>query len=154
MTFFASPLSRRVFLGAALSFVAVASVQAGDVTFQSGGAAIRGYDPVAYFIDKKPVKGDAAHSFTWDGATWRFASADNLATFKSDPARYAPKFGGYCAFAVSRGYTAPTDPEAWTIVDDALYLNYSKSVRTRWNEDRAENIKMGIENWPGLRAAL
>ena len=97
MTLFNSQFSRRLFLGAALSFVAVTSLQAGDVTYQSSGTAINGYDPVAYFTQKKPVKGDAAHSFTWDGADWRFASQENMATFWTDPEKYAPKYGGYCA---------------------------------------------------------
>lgn len=154
MTLFSSQFSRRIFLGAALSFVTVASLQAGDVTYQSSGTAINGYDPVAYFTMEKPVKGDTSHSYSWNSAEWRFASAENLATFKSNPEKYAPKYGGYCAYAVSRGYTAPTDPEAWTVVDGALYLNYSKSVRSRWNSDQAANIVVGDKNWPGLRDAL
>lgn len=154
MTLFASQFNRRVFLGAALSFVTVTSLQAGETTYQSSGTAINGYDPVAYFTQKKPVKGDAAYSYNWDGAEWRFSSTENLATFTANPEKYAPKYGGYCAYAVSRGYTAPTDPEAWTVVDGALYLNYSKGVRSRWQSDQAANIVVGDKNWPGLRANL
>lgn len=157
MTLFASKLSRRIFLGAALSALAVVSipaVQAGDVTYQSGGIAINGYDPVAYFTMSKPVEGESAHSFEWNGAKWRFANAENLAMFSADPEKYAPKYGGYCAFAVSRGYTASTDPAAWTIVDGSLYLNYSKGVRSQWNSDQAANIVAGDKNWPGLRDSL
>lgn len=154
MTPFSYHLSRRIFLGTALSFITVASLQAGDVTYQSSGTAINGYDPVAYFIMEKPVKGDTSHSYSWNGAAWQFANAENLTTFKSNPEKYAPKYGGYCAYAVSRGYTAPTDPQAWSVVDGALYLNYSKSVRSRWNSDQAANIVVGDKNWPGLRDAL
>lgn len=154
MPFLASKLSRRVFLGAALSFVAVASLHAGEVTYQSSGAAINGYDPVAYFTEKKAVKGITSHSFKWNGAEWRFANVENMATFRTAPEKYAPKYGGYCAYAVSRGYTAPTDPDAWSVVDGALYLNYSKGVRSRWNSDQAANIVTGDKNWPGIRADL
>lgn len=157
MTLFASKLSRRVFIGAALGVVAMISLpsaQAGDVVYQSSGTAINGYDPVAYFTMKKPVEGDATHSTEWNGATWHFSSAENLATFSADPEKYAPKYGGYCAFAVSRGYTASTDPAAWSIVDGALYLNYSKSVRSRWNSAQSANIVAGDKNWPDLRDNL
>ena len=157
MTVLASKLSRRVFIGATLSFAAVASistVQAGDITYQSGGIAINGYDPVAYFIMNKPVEGDTTHAFDWNGAKWIFSSAENLALFSANPEKYAPKYGGYCAYAVSRGYTASTDPDAWSIVDGSLYLNYSKGVRSRWDSDQAANIIAGDKNWPGLRKNL
>lgn len=157
MTILASKFSRRMFIGAALGAVAMATLpaaHAGDVVYQSSGAAINGYDPVAYFTMKKPVEGDAAHSTDWNGATWRFSSAENLATFSADPEKYAPKYGGYCAFAVSRGYTASTDPAAWSIVDGSLYLNYSKGVRSRWNSEQAANIEAGDNNWPGIRDKL
>jgi YHS domain-containing protein len=83
--------------------------------------AIKGYDPVAYFKSGKPVEGTGTHEHRWMGATWRFASAANRDAFAADPQRYAPQFGGYCAWAVSQGYTADIDPEAWTIVGDKLY---------------------------------
>jgi len=157
MTRIASKFSRRIFLGAALGALAIATVpavQAGDVTYQSGGVAINGYDPVAYFTMSKPVEGESAHSFEWNGAKWRFANAENLAMFSANPEKYAPKYGGYCAYAVSRGYTASTDPAAWSIVDGSLYLNYSKGVRSRSNSDQAANIVAGDKNWPGLRDSL
>lgn len=157
MSIIPSPFSRRLFLGAALGAVAVAtlpSAQASEVTYQSGGTAINGYDPVAYFTMSKPVEGNSAHTIDWNGATWQFSSAENLATFSANPEKYAPKYGGYCAYAVSRGYTASTDPAAWSIVDGSLYLNYSKGVRSRWNSEQAENIIAGDKNWPGIRAKL
>lgn len=157
MPFISSKLSRRIFVGAALSFMAAASVptvQAGEVTYQSGGKAINGYDPVAYFTMSKPVKGSASHTLKWNDAEWQFSSAENLAIFSANPEKYAPKYGGYCAYAVSRGYTAPTDPDAWSVVDGALYLNYSKGVRSRWDSDQAANIISGDKNWPGLRSNL
>ena len=117
-------------------------------TFSS--AAINGYDPVAYFKQGEPVEGDDAHEFEWMGATWRFASAENRATFEQDPEAYAPQYGGYCAWAVSQGYTASTDPDAWKIVGGKLYLNYSKGVQKRWEQDIPGNIAKADSNWPGV----
>lgn len=112
------------------------------------GTAIDGTDPVAYFTEGRPVEGSSRYTYKWKGATWRFASAANRDRFAADPAKYAPQFGGYCAWAVSRGYTASTDPDAWKIVDGKLYLNYSKSVQRQWEQDIAGNIKAGNANWP------
>ncbi len=119
-------------------------------TFQAEGLAIHGYDPVAYFRESKPVPGSENHTTTFKGATWQFASAENLAAFEGDPERYAPRFGGYCAYAASRGYLAPTVPEAWTVHEDRLYLNFSLRVRRRWSRDIVNNIEKGEANWPGI----
>lgn len=114
------------------------------------GTAIKGYDPVAYFTQNKPVKGDAAHTFSWNGAEWRFASAANRDAFQADPEKYAPQFGGYCSWAVSQGYTAGIDPEAWRIVDGKLYLNYNRDVQERWEQDIPGNIARAEANWPAI----
>ncbi len=108
------------------------------------GQAIRGYDAVAYFQEGKPVEGKSAFQTDWMGASWRFISQANLDLFKAAPDSYAPQYGGYCAFAVSRGYTASTDPEAWTIHDRKLYLNYSKGVRDQWSQDIPTNIQKAV----------
>ena len=119
--------------------------------YNESGAAIRGYDPVAYFTQGKPVEGRPEYRFDFNGAQWRFASAENRDRFAADPEKYAPQYGGYCAWAVANNYTASTDPEAWTIKDGKLYLNFSKFVRTRWALDKPGNIAKGDANWPGLR---
>jgi len=119
-----------------------------------GGVAIDGTDPVAYFTQATPVQGLRKFSYDWHGATWRFASAANRDAFKADPTRYAPQYGGYCAWAVSQGYTAKIDPEAWKIVDGKLYLNYSKSVQGQWQADIPGNIAKADQNWPAIRAKL
>ncbi len=118
------------------------------------GVAIEGVDPVAYLAMQKPVKGSGKFSFKWKGATWRFASAENLERFKAAPEKYEPQYGGFCAYAVSEGYTASIDPEAWSIVDGKLYLNYSKSVRQLWSKDIPGRIRKGDRNWPGLKRKL
>lgn len=114
------------------------------------GLAIDGYDPVAYFVGSTPVKGLADFEYEWNGTRYRFASAANRDRFVQEPARYVPQYGGFCAFAVSRGYTADIDPEAWSVVNGRLYLNYSKRVQRMWQEDVPGNIKKADENWPKL----
>ena len=118
--------------------------------FAAGGPAINGYDPLAYFTEDKPVKGDPAHAHDWNGATWHFASAANREAFAADPAAYAPQYGGYCAYAVSKGYTAKTEPDAWTVHEGRLYLNYNTTVREIWSEDIPGNIRRADANWPGV----
>ena len=112
--------------------------------------AIKGYDPVAYFTQGGPAKGKGAHSHEWMGATWYFVSAENMALFAGDPEKYAPQYGGYCAYAVSQGYTAKIDPDAWKIVDDKLYLNFSRKVQKLWEEDIPGYIAEADANWPKI----
>jgi YHS domain-containing protein len=122
-----------------------------DAVNKSGsGVAIHGFDPVAYFTQSQPVKGSPQFSHTWMGATWQFASAGNRDRFAAAPEKYAPQFGGYCAYAVSVGHTANIDPEAWRILDNKLYLNYSKGVQKKWEKDTAKSIEDGNRNWPML----
>lgn len=115
-----------------------------------GRTAIDGYDPVAYFVDGKPVKGGREFTHEWRGAVFRFANAGNLAAFRAAPEKYAPQYGGYCAWAVSQGYTADIDPEAWKIVDGKLYLNYNRDVQKKWESDVPGHIRKADANWPGL----
>ena len=117
-------------------------------TESSSGLAIRGTDPVAYFTEGQAVEGDSEYETEYQGATWRFSSAENQELFESDPEAYAPQYGGYCAKAVSEGNVVSTDPEAWKIVDDKLYLNYSPAVQAQWLEDTEGNIQLGDEMWP------
>lgn len=119
-------------------------------TFQVDGLAIRGIDPVAYFTDEAPIEGSAVFSLSYNGAEWRFVSAENRDRFEADPEKYGARFGGYCAYAASKGYLAPTVPEAWTVYEDRLYLNASLRARTLWIEDIPGNIAKGEENWPGI----
>jgi len=122
------------------------------ISYAAPRLMIDGYDPVAYFTEGKPVKGLKEFEYQWMEAAWRFANKENLELFKKNPEKYAPQYRGYCAYAVSQGYTAKVDPEAWDIVDEKLYLNYSKSVRKKWREKRDEYIILADKNWPGLRA--
>ncbi|HZT71450.1 MAG TPA: YHS domain-containing (seleno)protein [Terriglobia bacterium] len=146
-------LSSHKLAAAAVLLVSVTAAFAdkADPVFQDGsGVAIRGYDPVAYFTDQKPVKGSEQFTFAWMGATWRFATAAHRDQFAANPSQYAPQYGGYCSYAVSKGHTASIDPEAWRIVDGKLYLNYSKSVQQKWAQDVPGNIQKANQNWPAL----
>lgn len=114
------------------------------------GVAVGGYDPVGYFTEGKPVKGSEEFTLRHDGATWRFASAENRASFEADPVKYAPRYGGYCAYAVANGYTAKAEPDAWTIHDGKLYLNFDKSVQALWEKDIPGYVTKADANWPGV----
>jgi YHS domain-containing protein len=114
------------------------------------GVAIKGYDPVAYFTMSEPVKGKKDHVASWMGATWRFTSPEHKDLFEKDPEKYAPRYGGYCAYGVANNYLVKIDPKAWTIYEGRLYLNFSLKVREQWSEDIPGNIKKADANWPGL----
>ena len=127
-----------------------ASAQKSEI-FIKDGYAIRGYDAVTYFTDGKAAKGSEQYSLSWNGATWLFANDKNKESFKLNPEKYAPQYGGYCAFGLSRGYKAPTEAEAFTIVDGKLYLNYNLAVRSEWNKDQKGHIEKADKNWPELK---
>ena len=141
----------------ALGLLATAAPQpaaASNIWFTGGEAAVRGYDTVAYFTEGRPVEGKREFTHRWMDAEWRFASAVNRDLFAAAPEKYAPRYGGWCAWAVANGYTASTDPHAWKIVDGRLYLNYSKGVQRQWDGDIPGNIARGDGNWPGIRKNL
>ncbi len=147
--------TRRTFLLSATAMpiaalLGVPAFAAQPQVFATDGVAINGYDPVAYFTEMKPVKGDPAHVVNWNGADWHFASAVSKAAFEAAPEGFSPQFGGYCAYAVSKGYTATTEPDAWTVHDGKLYLNFSLRARELWSQDIPGNIKLGEANWPAV----
>lgn len=146
-------ISRRSLLAAALAAPLMALLPghgfaASPKVYTADGAALGGTDVVAYFTDGAAVAGDAGITHDWNGATWRFATEANRAAFAADPEAYAPQYGGYCAYAVSEGYTAPTNPEAWRVEDGKLYLNYSKGVQGIWEQDIPGRISSANANWP------
>ncbi|MEZ4824289.1 MAG: YHS domain-containing (seleno)protein [Ignavibacteria bacterium] len=111
------------------------------------GEAIHGYDPVAYFTELRAVKGNENISFGYNDATWYFASQENLDLFKSDPEKYSPQFGGYCSFAVSKGYSADSDPETFEIIDGKLYLCAEPDIKEDWLKEGKTAIDIAYENW-------
>lgn len=115
-----------------------------------GHEAVKGYDVVAYFTEGKPVEGRDEFTVDWMGASWRFATAQHRDLFKAAPERYAPQYGGYCAYAVANGRLVDIDPRAFTIVNGKLYLNYSFDVQKKWSQDVAGYVRKADSNWPDL----
>lgn len=143
-------LKLKSLLVAALWVAGVTSASAANEVFVTEAGAIRGFDPVAYHTDNKPVAGKSEISFDWSGATWHFASTAHRDLFAKDPERYAPRFGGYCAYGTSNGYKVSTQPEAFAIENGKLYLNYNTAVQTTWNGDRPGYIRKADDNWTSL----
>ena len=147
-------MNRRRFLAASatalpITLLGTQALRAAEPpVYAEDGIAIDGTDPVAYFTQGEPVAGDPAIFSEWNGARVLFSSAEHKAMFDADPEKYAPAYGGYCAYALSEGYIASTVPEAWTIHEGRLFLNYSKRVRSRWLEDKESRIERGDANWP------
>lgn len=142
---------RRALIVAALVLAAPLAAQAKSPEIYTGllsSTAVGGYDPVAYFTDGKPVAGKSEFTHQWKGVTWRFATEKNRDLFKAKPETYAPQYGGYCAWAVSQGYTAKGDPNHWKIVDGKLFLNYDASVQRNWEKDIPGHVTNANRNWP------
>ena len=134
-------------------FMAGAAAAAGPVNTTLFGNAIDGYDPVAYHTMGKPVEGSRKYTYEWMDATWRFANAAHRDLFAADPEKYAPAYGGYCAYGVSQGAKIDIDPEAWRIVDGKLYLNKNKQVQRIWLRDIPGYIELADKKWPDLKRA-
>ena len=147
---------RNAVLSAGLAF-AVVPATAGLATAETEvniveGYAVHGYDVVAYFTQGKPVVGSDQFTADYEGATYRFASAEHRDTFTADPAQYAPQYGGYCAFGTAMGRKFDGDPNAWAVVDGKLYLNLNKDIQARWKKDVPGFIRGAENNWPLIRS--
>lgn len=118
--------------------------------FEKEGVALRGYDPVAYFKDNKPVRGSAEHKAEYKGTIFAFASRANRDAFMADPAKYTPQYGGFCAYGAASGYKAAIDPEAFTVVNGRLYLNYNRDVQKQWSKDIPGFVAKADKNWPAV----
>lgn len=129
-----------------------AAVAGGPVNVDGNGLALQGYDPVAYFTQDQPRPGDPAITAEHLGATYRFASEANRDTFVAEPERFAPQYGGWCAYAMARGSKAEIDPEAFRVVDGKLYLNYSARIQRKWEKDIEGYIARADERWPEVRS--
>jgi len=121
-------------------------------SFKPNGIAIRGYDTVAYFTQSQPVEGKDEFTTQWQDATWKFSSQEHLDLFLAEPEKYAPQYGGYCAFGVAGGYLVKIEPDQWSIIDDKLYLNYSADVSRQWKEDIPGFIKIADTKFDELLA--
>ena len=146
--------SRRVLIGticaglAGLTTPAEASPEIHTGLLSSTAAG--GYDVVAYFTEARPVVGSASFQHAWKGANWRFASAAARDAFAADPERYAPAYGGHCAWAASQGYRASGSPHAWRIVEGRLFFNYDARVHRLWEGNIPGFVESADRNWPGI----
>ena len=142
-------LRRHLLFAPALLPIAATPARAARIN-ADGGIAVRGTDVVAYAIEGRPPPGLAGIAHDWAGARWLFATEAHRALFVREPARFAPAYGGFCAWAVARNYLAPIDPEAWRIVERRLFLNFDRRIQRRWERDIPGNISAAEANWPGL----
>lgn len=123
-----------------------------DANADANDIAIHGYDTVAYFTQSKPTKGSDKYTATYKNAIYQFSSAKNRDLFRASPAKYAPQYGGYCAYGVSQGRKFDTDPTAWRVVDGKLYLNLNHDVQKIWSKDVPGYISTAIETWPNIKS--
>ena len=112
--------------------------------------AIGGYDPVAYFDAGKPMRGNGYHTATYNGATYLFSSKGHQEKFTANPEKYAPQYGGFCAYGVAVGKKFFSNPKRWKIVDGKLYLNLDKDIQKTWNKDISGYIAKAETNWADI----
>lgn len=152
-----SPVVRTCILAATLLIMAPVTVLAFDanssrpVNINDKGVALRGFDPMSYFTGKGPVMGSEEYKTTFDGATYWFSSAENLAKFKANPVQYAPKFGGFCAMGIAKEKKVDSDPTAWRIVDGYLFVLQNKEVQKNWLVDVSGNLKAATVSWNTIK---
>ena len=135
-----------------MTFSAFQPANAADAVYTGyfSSKAVLGYDVVAYFTESKPVKGSSKYVFEYQGADWYFSSAENLTIFKNNPVKYAPQYGGHCAWAMSSNQIAPGNAPFWTIYNDKLYLNYDRGVLDTWRTDKDAFIQQADLNWANV----
>jgi hypothetical protein len=142
-----------IIIAAVIGFAAVKKVSPlswgfWGVTNSSSGVALGGFDPVSYFEAAAPIPGNQQHTHEWRDAVWQFSSEENRSQFADDPVRYAPQFGGFCSFAVSKGFTANANPHAWHIEDGSLYVFMDEHVRNEWvAEIETGSLRLSREQW-------
>lgn len=131
-------------------FIQVVTAQSSEV-FAPSGIAINGYDPVVFFTEGKPLKGNSQFICNWKNVQWNFVSQANLDSFKTAPEKFAPQFGGYCAYGTSQGHKAPTQADTWTIVNEKLYFNFNMKVKGLWDKNRMPLIDSANVKWPAIK---
>lgn len=135
-----------------VSLLALVTVAfASPVNVDSNGIAIQGHDPVSYFTDGKPVKGSSDYSAEHNGAIYHFASMEHQEIFKANPDKYAPQYGGYCAYGLSYGSKAPVEVDKFSVVDGKLYLNFNGNIQSRWEKDISGHVSKANANWKKIK---
>ncbi len=144
-------MKKNLFIALALLFMQIASFAQKASVFSVDGKAIRGYDVVAFFTNHQPVIGIDSINYQWNDANWFFASKENKALFVKNPEKYAPQYGGYCAYGTAGNHKAPTQIDTWTILNDKLYFNYNTKVKEYWNKKQDSLIERANFYWPTLK---
>jgi YHS domain-containing protein len=146
-----NPMNLKIFFILIVSLCLTSSALAEDAINQKNGVALDGYDAVVYFTREEAVKGSEQISYKWKGVLWYFSSEENRKMFKKNPQHYAPQYGGFCAFAMSKGSKADVNPRVFMIYEDRLYLNYNGSAQRYWQQSLSDNIKKADYNWNYLK---
>lgn len=144
-------MRKNIFILVVLSFIQIAGFAQKAEIFSNGGKAIRGYDVVAFFINHQPILGNDSINYQWKDANWFFSSIENKALFIKNPEKYAPQYGGYCAYGTAGNHKAPSQIETWTILNDKLYFNYNLKVKEYWNKNQDSLIDKANFYWPTLK---
>ena len=139
-------------VGLTCSFVMAGQVRAGEF-YEKHGVAIDGYDPVAYFEDHKADKGNDTLAYSYKGSIFWFASPSHRDRFTTTPERFAPQFGGFCAYGIAEGTKAKSDGDVWEIVDGKLYLNYDRGIQTKWTRGKDVFIREAEAQWPSVQSS-
>lgn len=145
-TLFKATLASTALLASSLSFASNIEVNA-----NANDLAIKGYDTVSYFTKGAPTKGSDKYTAAFNGAVYQFSSANNRDLFQANPSKYAPQYGGFCAMGVALNKKLDTDPTAWHIRGDKLYLNLNKAVQKKWNTDIPGYIETAQGNWTDIK---
>lgn len=143
--------NKTIVLAAIAMLVAIVSAPAFGKDYTHSTPGISGYDPVSYFTDGKPVKGNGYHVTDFEGVTYAFASEGHKKLFEANPKKYVPAYGGYCAYGVAVGKKFVADPEVWKVVDGTLYLNLDRDIQRKWQKDVPGNIKKADRNWSEIK---
>lgn len=145
---------RAMLMAGALMFAAMFGMapqaNAGEF-FERNGVAIDGFDPVAYFTEKKPTKGNQSFSSQYKESTFHFSNAANRDMFAANPEKFAPQYDGFCAYGVSQGAKVKIEGDLWAVVDGKLYLNYDEGVQATWVKDIPGYIKTADKKWPDVK---
>lgn len=121
--------------------------QAKTEIYTSANGALNGYDVIAFHTDSAAIKGSKEFSYEWKNTLWYFVNEQHLNQFKSNPEKYVPEYGGWCAYGTSRGYKAPTEASTFTFIHGKLYFNYNQSVKNTWIKNTDRYIEKADVNW-------
>ncbi|MEM7441669.1 MAG: YHS domain-containing (seleno)protein, partial [Pseudomonadota bacterium] len=143
-------LAAATVLIAAASTASAAALKQDEIWTDMHGRALKGYDAVAYHLERKPVRGEEVYELEWKGAKWLFSTAENMEKFRADPERWAPQYGGYCAWGIAKDRVVGINPTIFRIFDDKLYLNLNMKVHKEWLGSHHGFRARADDKWPDI----